>query len=249
MLSRALPRLKASTPRIVAAQRSLLHSRVPLDYPLENGVGSFLSKDALKTIAVDWQEGVLDRLNQLARGQSPFLGAWHGWHERPSQDFLPSPSPSPPAPIGRGHSQRELTTLLCQSGTESETQSVIQTLLSSASKPDEALLFNYASEALNNSFFLSTLVSRTPLGLSLRPTFAAIPLGCPRVWRWYAPSCLLTVPVQLLRSPLRPPHRLRRPTSPPPFAPHRSATSPASSPTSAHTSAVFTLPRARTSGS
>lgn len=44
-------------------------------------------------------------------------------------------------------------------GTESEASSVLQTLQKTAEKPDETLQFNYASEALNNSFFLSLLVS------------------------------------------------------------------------------------------
>lgn len=70
MFSRAVPRLstlKAS--RLSSVHRSL-HSRVPLDYPVEGGVGNFLSPKALKTIAVDWQEGVLDKLNTLTRGMS-----------------------------------------------------------------------------------------------------------------------------------------------------------------------------------
>lgn len=61
-------------------------------------------------------------------------------------------------------------------GTESASESVLQTVIRSAQKPEEALAFNYASEALNNSFFLSTLVSPTavlsphahPLPSSLR---------------------------------------------------------------------------------
>ena len=47
------------------------------------------------------------------------------------------------------------------SGTESEASSVLQTLHKTAEKPAETLQFNYASEALNNSFFLSLLVSHS----------------------------------------------------------------------------------------
>ncbi|KAI5480572.1 superoxide dismutase, Fe-Mn family [Pseudohyphozyma bogoriensis] len=91
-----------------AATRSI-HSRVPLAYPLEHGVNDFLSPAALKTVAVDWQEGVLDRLNELVKG------------------------------------------------TVYEDLSVLQTVKQTAADPSQALAFNYASEALNNSFFLSTL--------------------------------------------------------------------------------------------
>jgi Fe-Mn family superoxide dismutase len=52
------------------AFRRHLHERVPLAYALEGGVGSFLSPEALQTVAVDWQQGVLERLNELVRGAS-----------------------------------------------------------------------------------------------------------------------------------------------------------------------------------
>lgn len=38
-------------------------------------------------------------------------------------------------------------------------QSVAQTVISSAQDPEAIMTFNYASEALNNSFFLQGLVS------------------------------------------------------------------------------------------
>ncbi|KAK4692650.1 superoxide dismutase, Fe-Mn family, partial [Phenoliferia sp. Uapishka_3] len=98
--------LKVARP--LCAIRSI-HSRVELPYSIDNGVGSFLSKNALQTIAVDWQQGVLDRLNELVRG-----------------------------------------------GKYADL-SVLQTLKQTATDPAETLAFNYASEALNNSFFLSTL--------------------------------------------------------------------------------------------
>ena len=43
--------------------------------------------------------------------------------------------------------------------TDLENKSVLQTLKESARDPTRTIVFNYASEALNNSFFLSTLVS------------------------------------------------------------------------------------------
>lgn len=50
------------------AFRRCLHERVPLPYALEAGVAPFLSPSALQTVAVDWQQGVLTRLNELVRG-------------------------------------------------------------------------------------------------------------------------------------------------------------------------------------
>ncbi|GAA5887009.1 hypothetical protein JCM3774_005130, partial [Rhodotorula dairenensis] len=107
----------AATPR--PAQHSLLaaalqqkrfaHRRVPLPYDAEHGLPGFLSPNALRTVAVDWQQGVLARLDELVRG------------------------------------------------TELEDKSVLQTLKEAARDPTRTLAFNYASEALNNSFFLSTL--------------------------------------------------------------------------------------------
>ncbi|GJN90532.1 hypothetical protein Rhopal_003543-T1 [Rhodotorula paludigena] len=96
-----------------AAARRQLHSRVPLAYSPDHGIPGFLSPAALRTVAVDWQQGVLDRLNDLVRGS------------------------------------------------DLESLSVLQTVKQAAQDPTKTLAFNYASEALNNSFFLSTL-SPTP---------------------------------------------------------------------------------------
>ncbi|KIL68173.1 hypothetical protein M378DRAFT_158708 [Amanita muscaria Koide BX008] len=41
-----------------------LHQRRALLYKLEDGLGEFLPPPALKTVAVDWQQGLLDRLNE-----------------------------------------------------------------------------------------------------------------------------------------------------------------------------------------
>lgn len=77
MLSRVIPRI-ASTSASRLAPRSLLHTRVPLDYPLEAGVGKFLSPTALKEVAVDWQEGLLNKLNSLTRGKYSPPSRWLG---------------------------------------------------------------------------------------------------------------------------------------------------------------------------
>lgn len=47
---------------------------------------------------------------------------------------------------------------------------MLQTVKATASDPSQSLAFNYASEALNNSFFLSTLVSPPPAPLSSHPS-------------------------------------------------------------------------------
>ncbi|CDO74139.1 hypothetical protein BN946_scf185043.g189 [Trametes cinnabarina] len=83
-----------------------LHRRKELSYPLEGGLGKFLPPHTLQMIAVDYQQGLLDRLNDLIRG------------------------------------------------TALENKSIVQTVVEAARDPDRVLEFNYASEALNNSFFL-----------------------------------------------------------------------------------------------
>ncbi|SCZ88080.1 BZ3500_MvSof-1268-A1-R1_Chr2-1g04175 [Microbotryum saponariae] len=102
----------AAAPSTVSIRRRNLHQRVPLPYQLEHGLEPFLSPTALRTIAVDWQQGVLTHLNELVRG------------------------------------------------TTVENQTVLQTVKQTAANPEQVLAFNYASEALNNSFFLSTLTPK-----------------------------------------------------------------------------------------
>ncbi|CAE7224963.1 unnamed protein product [Rhizoctonia solani] len=106
-----------SLPRYVStsADRSVgLHARRELEYPIENGLGEFLTPEGLKTIAVDWQEGLLDRLNEEVKD------------------------------------------------TELAGQSVMQTLVSTAASKNASLAFVYASQALNNSFFLDNLKPLAP---------------------------------------------------------------------------------------
>ncbi|KDN50037.1 hypothetical protein RSAG8_01373, partial [Rhizoctonia solani AG-8 WAC10335] len=105
-------------PRYVAtsADRPVvgLHARRELEYPIEEGLSEFLTPEGLRTIAVDWQEGLLERLNEEIKD------------------------------------------------TELAGQSVMQTLISTAASKSASLTFVYASQALNNSFFLDSLRPLAP---------------------------------------------------------------------------------------
>lgn len=46
-----------------------LHLRSPLKYRIDEGLGEFLPPPALKTVAVDYQQGLLQRLNEEVRGE------------------------------------------------------------------------------------------------------------------------------------------------------------------------------------
>ena len=48
-----------------------IHVRVPLPYNVEDGMGDFLPPAALKLIAEDYQQGLLDRLNEQIKGAPP----------------------------------------------------------------------------------------------------------------------------------------------------------------------------------
>lgn len=141
-----------------APSRRALHQRVPLPYPVENGVGKFLSKDALNTVAVTWQQGVLDRLNQLVKG-APFLCPTTQTELILS---LPPPTFFLFVPLAL-HRDNRMTP-----GETFESASVLQVLRQTAKDPTMALTFNYASEALNNSFFLSTLVRHPRVSSTLQ---------------------------------------------------------------------------------
>ncbi|KII95965.1 hypothetical protein PLICRDRAFT_694070 [Plicaturopsis crispa FD-325 SS-3] len=95
-------------------QRRCVHKRRPLPYPIEQGLGNFLPPNALKTVAVDFQEGLLDRLTDEVKG------------------------------------------------TEWENASVADTVVGTAKHREHVQAFNFASQALNNSFFLSQLKPPTP---------------------------------------------------------------------------------------
>ena len=51
-----------------ASSRRTIHVRVPLPYKIENGMSDFLPPAALKVIAEDYQQGLLDRLNEQIKG-------------------------------------------------------------------------------------------------------------------------------------------------------------------------------------
>lgn len=70
---RSSSRLRACQLRPTLA-RNVHDVRLP-PYKIEDGLGDFLSPDALRGIAVDYQEGLLQRLNELVRG---------GWLRRAS---------------------------------------------------------------------------------------------------------------------------------------------------------------------
>ncbi|KAI0347001.1 manganese and iron superoxide dismutase [Trametopsis cervina] len=76
---------------------------------MEEGLGEFLPPQALKVVAEEYQQGLLDRLNEEV------------------------------------------------AGTGLRGKTVAQTVIDAAQDPSKILIYNYASEALNNSFFLSCL--------------------------------------------------------------------------------------------
>lgn len=46
-----------------------IHKRQDLQYPIENGFGEFLPPAALNAVAIDYQDGLLQRLNDEVRGK------------------------------------------------------------------------------------------------------------------------------------------------------------------------------------
>ncbi|KAI9616400.1 hypothetical protein H4Q26_010792 [Puccinia striiformis f. sp. tritici PST-130] len=54
-------------------QRKYLHISPPtssLPFSIEKGLDPFLSAKTVKSLAIDWQDGLLDRLNQHVKGTS-----------------------------------------------------------------------------------------------------------------------------------------------------------------------------------
>jgi len=67
---RSAARLLSQTKRnglVQSQQRSVHHVR-SLPYGVEDGLGEFLSPQALKVVAQDYQQGLLERLNELVKG-------------------------------------------------------------------------------------------------------------------------------------------------------------------------------------
>ncbi|KAF8592481.1 manganese and iron superoxide dismutase [Ramaria rubella] len=96
-------------PQNCLQSRRCIHNLRELPYAIEQGLGNFMSPEALRMIAIDYQQGLLTRLNEQVKG------------------------------------------------TGLEGLSVTDTVISVASHRRHALAFNYASQALNNSFFLDCL--------------------------------------------------------------------------------------------
>lgn len=67
-------RLVSTNSRTSSVLRSCLgtrniHKRIPLPYPIADGLGKFLPPAALETL-VEYQDGLLTRLNEEVRGTS-----------------------------------------------------------------------------------------------------------------------------------------------------------------------------------
>ncbi|KZV71427.1 hypothetical protein PENSPDRAFT_577744 [Peniophora sp. CONT] len=106
----------AATPTLRAqwTARRCLHVRRALPYAVEDGLAPLFTPEALQTIGVEYQQGLLDRLNDETRG------------------------------------------------TTHVNKTVAQIVIDTAPAPTETLTFNYASEALNNDFFLNHLKPVSP---------------------------------------------------------------------------------------
>ena len=56
-------------PRQLWGARRHLHTRKELPYKVEEGLGNFMSPRTLKMVSEEYQQGLLDRLNQLFPGK------------------------------------------------------------------------------------------------------------------------------------------------------------------------------------
>jgi len=91
------------------ARRRQIHTPRALHFDPEQGLGDFLTPQGCKAVAQEFQNGLLERINELIPG-TPF-----------------------------------------------ENMTLAQTVIQTSSEREHALLFKYASLALNNSFFLENL--------------------------------------------------------------------------------------------
>lgn len=107
----------------------------------------FLSAEALKGTAIEWQQGNLNRLNDLIRGRLLYRPAAGRLLEKKRQADAHLLALFPSMASGD-----------C-TGTKYQNKSVAQTVVDAAKSPSDALIFGHASEALNNGYFLSCLVS------------------------------------------------------------------------------------------
>lgn len=132
---------KSATPALRAqwTARRCLHVRRALPYAVEDGLAPLFTPEALQTIGVEYQQGLLDRLNEEIRGKWCIAGVLCAINDRTSR-------------VGTAHVNK----------------TVAQIVIDTAPAPTETLTFNYASEALNNDFFLHHLVCNGFLIVLLR---------------------------------------------------------------------------------
>lgn len=131
-------------------QRSQIHTAPRLPYDIESGLPPFLSSKAVKGTAIEWQQGNLNKLNDLIRG------GWTLLNVGSLRSVFASMSQSLTIISCSAHAVVRNPT---PTGTKHENKSVAQTVIDAAKSPSDALIFGHASEALNNGYFLSCLVS------------------------------------------------------------------------------------------
>lgn len=54
-----------------------VHGLKEYRYPIEEGFGEFLPPAALKTVAIEYQQGILQRLNDEVRGKQTVASHWN----------------------------------------------------------------------------------------------------------------------------------------------------------------------------
>lgn len=59
-------------PKVLLVASRGIHGLRPLPFDIEDGLGDFLSPEALKTVAHEYQEGLLTRLNEEVVGELLF---------------------------------------------------------------------------------------------------------------------------------------------------------------------------------
>ncbi|KAJ7688369.1 hypothetical protein B0H17DRAFT_1068334 [Mycena rosella] len=123
--------IRARSPLIPRGTRGVTgqfdHLPLPLPYRIEDGLGDFLPPQALEAVAMEYQLGLLARLTDEVRRRCCSFFAGLYLTSRVRPD------------------------------TEDEDSSVTQVVLNTAPFREKTLAFNYASLALNNSFFLTHL--------------------------------------------------------------------------------------------
>ena len=66
--TRLAPTRLSQTCKAWSTSARKIHTRKPLPYNIEDGMGEFLTPQGLKMVAVDYQQGLLDRLNEQVEG-------------------------------------------------------------------------------------------------------------------------------------------------------------------------------------